>query len=78
MSGAFGLSVDRGRAIEWSGKVLSGWIMIDGVPTKVTADREAIHARAPSFNDALAWEFDKHSPETFEKLVPFFYTLRRG
>jgi hypothetical protein len=64
--------IDRVNAIEWDGKKLSGWMMIGGVPTKVSADRAAIHAHAPGFNDALTWEIDRHRVEIFEKLAPFF------
>ena len=64
--------VDRKNTIEWDGNELSGWIMIGGVPTKVSADRLTIHAHAPGFNDALTWEIDRHRVEIFEKLSPFF------
>ena len=66
------MSVDRNSTIEWHGSELSGWIMIDGAPTKVSADRETIHAHAPGFNDALTWEINRHRVEIFEKLSPFF------
>ena len=66
------MSVDRNRTIEWDGSELSGWIMIDGAPTKVSADRVTIHAHAPGFNDALTWEINRHRVEIFEKLSPFF------
>ena len=66
------MSVDRKNTIEWDGNELSGWITINGVPTKVSADRDAIHAHAPGFNDALTREIDRHRVEIFEKLVPFF------
>lgn len=64
------MSVDRGRAVEWAGNVLSGWVIVDGVPTKVTADRATVHAHASGFNDALAWEIDRFRSEIFEKLAP--------
>ena len=64
--------IDRKNAIEWDGKELSGWITIGGVPIKVSADREVIHAHAPGFNDALTREIDRHRVEIFEKLAPFF------
>jgi hypothetical protein len=46
--------------------------MINGIPTKVSADRDTIHTHAPGFNDALTWEINRHRVEIFEKLVPFF------
>jgi hypothetical protein len=66
------MSVDRTNSIEWDGNELSGWIVINGTPTKVSADRDRIHAHAPGFNDALTWEIDRHRAEIFEKLAPFF------
>jgi hypothetical protein len=65
-------SVDRKNTIEWDRNELSGWIVIDGAPTKVSADRDTIHAHAPGFNDALTWEINRHRVEIFEKLSPFF------
>lgn len=65
-------SVDRKNTIEWDGSELSGWIMMGGVPTKVSADRDTIHTHAPGFNDALTWEINRHRVEIFEKLSPFF------
>jgi hypothetical protein len=67
-----GMSVDRTNTIEWNGNELSGWIMINGAPTKVSADRDTIHTHARGFNDALTWEINRHRVEIFEKLVPFF------
>lgn len=64
------MSMDRTRAVEWDGKILTGWIIVDGNPTKVTADREAIHQHAPGFNDALTWEISRFRSEIFEKLSP--------
>ncbi|MGY2904381.1 hypothetical protein ACVWVY_003402 [Bradyrhizobium sp. URHC0002] len=66
------MSVDRLNAIEWNGTELSGWIMINGAPTKVSADRDTIHTHARGFDDALTWEIKRHRAEIFEKLVPFF------
>ena len=66
------MSVDRINAIEWDGNELSGWIMLNGAPTRVSADRDTIHARVPGFNDALTREINRHRVEIFEKLVPFF------
>jgi hypothetical protein len=66
------MSVDRTNTIEWNGNELSGWIMINGVPTKVSADRETIHTHAKGFSDALSWEINRHRVEIFEMLVPFF------
>ena len=66
------MSVDRINTIEWNGTELSGWIMINGAPTKVSADRDIIHTYARGFDDALTWEINRHRVEIFEKLVPFF------
>ena len=68
------MSVDSRNKIEWNGNELSGWIMINGAPTKVSADRDTIHtyAYARGFDDALTWEINRHRVEIFEKLVPFF------
>jgi hypothetical protein len=65
------MSVDRKTTIEWDGNELSGWITINGAPTKVSANRDTIHAQAPGFNDALTREIDRHRVEIFEKLIPF-------
>ena len=62
------------RAVEWDGNALIGWITINGVPTRVTADTGTIHRHAPGFNDALTWEIKKHAAEIFQKLKPFFLT----
>jgi hypothetical protein len=70
-----GMSVDRTNTIEWNGNELSGWIMINGAPTKVSADRDAIHTHARGFNDALTWEINRHRVEIFEMLVPFFQRI---
>ena len=67
-----GMSVDRTNTIEWNGNELSGWIMINGAPTKVSADRDTIHTHAKGFSDALSWEINRHRVEIVEKLVPFF------
>ena len=67
-----GMSVDRINTIEWNGTELSGWIMINGASTKVSAGRDTIHTHARGFNDALTWEINRHRVEIFEKLVPFF------
>lgn len=56
---------------------LSGWVDLDGTPTKVSADRETIHAHAHGFSDALIWEIDQHRDEIFEKLLPFFKEQKR-
>jgi hypothetical protein len=66
------MSVDRTNTIEWNGNELSGWIMINGAPTKVSADRDTIHTHAKGFSDALSWEINRNRVEIFEKLVPFF------
>jgi hypothetical protein len=68
------MSVDRAKTIEWDGNVLTGWVIINGVPTKFSADRDTIHRHAAGFSDALTWEIDRHRLEIFEKLVPFFET----
>jgi hypothetical protein len=62
----------RHASVEWDGNVLSGWLTIDGVPTKVTADRDAIHQNAAGFNDALTWEIARHRLEIFSRLEPYF------
>ncbi len=59
-------------AVEWDGSALTGWITINGVQTRVTADRETIHRHASGFNDALTWEIKGHAAEIFQKLKPFF------
>ena len=41
------MSAEHARAVEWDGKVLSGWITVDGKPLKVSVDRETIHQHAP-------------------------------
>jgi hypothetical protein len=66
------MSVDCNRAVEWDGKVLTGLVVVNGVPTKVTADRATIHAYATGFSDALTWEIDRFRSQIFEKLMPFF------
>ena len=65
------MSVERNRAVEWNGEVLTGWIIANGVPTKLSADRQTIHCHAAGFNDAVSWEIDRFRLEIFEKLVPF-------
>lgn len=72
------LLVNRTQIIEWDGTALSGWINLDGTPTKVSADRETIHAHAPGFSDALGREIDRHRDEIFEKLLPFFKQQKRN
>jgi hypothetical protein len=62
----------RTQTIEWDGKALSGWVILDGMPTKIAADRETIHAYALGFSDALAREIDRNRDEIFRKLLPFF------
>jgi hypothetical protein len=66
------LSISRTQAIDWDGKTLSGWVNLDGTPTKVSTDRETIHSQAPGFSDALNREIGRHRDEIFEKLLPFF------
>ena len=66
------MSIDYRQTIEWNGNALSGWVIVNGAPTKFSADRETIHAHAPGFNDALTWEIDRHRAEIFEKLLPYF------
>ncbi|MBM7481743.1 hypothetical protein ABIB75_005247 [Bradyrhizobium sp. GM2.2] len=65
------MSVGYGRAVEWDGKILTGSVVVNGVTTKVTADRAIIHAYAAGFSDALSWEIDRFRIEIFEKLMPF-------
>lgn len=65
------MSLGCGRAVEWDGKILTGSVVVNGVTTKVTADRAIIHAYAAGFSDALSWEIDRSRIEIFEKLMPF-------
>jgi hypothetical protein len=58
--------------VDWDGDALSGWITINGEPTRVTADRDTIHRHAPGFNDALDREIKGHAIEIFEKMEAFF------
>ena len=44
------MSIDRTQTVEWDGKTLSGWVVVNGASKKVSADRETIHADAPGFN----------------------------
>jgi hypothetical protein len=69
------MSIDANGAVQWDGKVLTGWILIDGKQKKVAADRETIHLHAPGFNDALTWEIERHRAEILEKLTPYFKSL---
>ena len=71
------MSINRTQTIEWDGNALSGWVNLDGTPTKVSADRETIHAYAPGFSDAHIWEIDRHRDEIFEKLLPLFKQQKR-
>ena len=66
------MSVDRTQTVEWDGKVLKGWVIVDGTPKQVSADRQTIHTHVPGFNDALTWEIGRHREEIFGKLLPFF------
>jgi hypothetical protein len=59
-------------AVEWDGTFLTGWIKINGIPTRVSASREMIHGYAGAYRDVLTWEIDLHRNEIFEKLIPFF------
>jgi len=68
---------DQIREVEWDGNALVGMIMINGVPTKVAADRDTIHRHAPGFDDALTWEIKGHAPEIFRRLMPFFLATYR-
>jgi hypothetical protein len=34
--------------------------MINGAPTKVSADRDTIHTHAKGFSDVLSWEINRH------------------
>ena len=71
------MSINRTQTIEWDGNALSGWVNFDGTPTKVSADRETIHAYVPGYGDALTWEIDRHRVEIFEKLLPLFKQQKR-
>jgi hypothetical protein len=66
------------NVVEWDGNVLVGWIVTNGVPTKLTATREIIPAHAAGFNDAVNWEIDQHRGEIFEKLKPFLLQVNSG
>jgi hypothetical protein len=66
------MSIDRSVTVQWDGKVLTGWISIDGEKKKVAADRDIIHQHAAGFNDALTWEIERHRVEIFERLMPYF------
>jgi hypothetical protein len=68
------MTVEQIGTVEWDGHALVGWIMIDGVPTKVTADKDTIHRHAPGFDDALTWEIRSHAAEILDKMKPFFRT----
>ena len=63
------MSVSVG-AIEWDGEALVGTVTVDGKLTSVRFGREAIHQRAPGFNDALDWEIERHRIEIVQKLIP--------
>lgn len=64
------MSVERSRSVAWDGHVLTGWVTVNGIPTKATADRDFIHRHARGFNDAVTWEIERHRVEIFEKLTP--------
>jgi hypothetical protein len=75
------MSEEQIGAIVWDGNALTGWITINGVPTRVTADRDTIHRHAPGFSDALDREIRGHAPEIFEKMKAFLratYEKRDG
>jgi hypothetical protein len=72
------MSSEKIGTAEWDGNVLAGWITINGVPTRVTADRDAIHRYAPGFGDALTWEIKAHPAEILEKMKPFFLGTERS
>jgi len=58
------------NVVEWDGDALVGWIVINGVSTKIKATREMIHAHASGFNDAVTWEIERYRAQIFEKLAP--------
>jgi hypothetical protein len=64
------MSIERSGKVAWDGEALTGWVTIDGLPTKVRVDRDFIHHHALGFNDALTWEIERHRVEIFEKLTP--------
>ena len=66
------MSSERNSEIEWDGNRLSGRVTIEGVLTKVTADRSIIHRHAAGFSDALGWEINRHRAAIFESLLPYF------
>ena len=71
------MSGEKIGVAEWNGLALTGWITIDGVPTRVTADRDTIHRYAPGYDDALTWEIKAHATEILEKMKPFFLKTER-
>ncbi|MCS3765341.1 hypothetical protein [Bradyrhizobium centrosematis] len=71
------LSVDRPRSVDWDGKALSGWIVIDGEAFRVSADRDTIHKHAAGWDDALTWEINRFRNEIFDKLKPHFFSNHR-
>jgi hypothetical protein len=71
------MSVERSRTVEWDGDALVGWILLNGEPTKVRADREMIHTNASGFNDAVSWEIERHRDEIFQKLTPALIKAHR-
>lgn len=69
--GAMNMSANSTYSVEWDGRALIGWVSVDGALTKVTADRDTIHCYAAGFNDAVAWEIERHREHIFERLIPF-------
>lgn len=66
------MSLKLTKSIEWDGRVLTGWITIDGKTVKVSAARQIIHQYAFGWSDAVTWEIERHREEIFNKLLPFF------
>ena len=66
------MSQSQPQPVEWDGKQLTGWLVINGQTMKVSADLDTIHRNAPGFSDALTREVERHAVEIFEKLRPYF------
>jgi hypothetical protein len=48
------MAIDQTGTGDWDGKALSGSVVANGTPTKVSADHDAIHTLAAEFNEAHA------------------------
>lgn len=63
------------ESVVWTGEVLTGCIMLNGVRATITATRDMIHRHVPGFNDAVSWEIEKHRVEIFEQLAPILIEM---